>query len=681
MDNLSIDKYISGLNQKFKQFRLRYLTFGRSDYVTVSKKLGIFGLWLLEKSFKLVAIVAAGVVLSANGPFTEKLKTGFSSLSGALRKLFEFPAEIDRMGTIVYDYNHLTVAQFNSQYGSEAIDSLLWNLNAGIDYLILVYQNITTQPVSTLVACALAFGTFWILSRVLRFYRQKGRGTWLVRLERRLGEKIFKMNRFAPAGTGLEDSKSNTSADSKVNGKSTIDKYGRRRLRISPVATEIASNSKKSGNGSKVDGYLSKAKSNSVSPSKSGSGAPSKKSADTLAKKKKMARKIAQLKNKPKSDNPALYRRKTQDEETEQNPAIKPAETVLAVKPKPASPDLESGYELKESNRKPVVHDLEKSDPESLSDQSDSYGQEENETIKAETSMQEMKMETVETETDSGVDLNNQNDEPAVDTEIQSSTSEISPVDSGESEEEIQAEQQAQPEKEMNTAVSTGEKESKADQRDMEVMENEVSEDVKEEENSAEVHTGSTETVDSEDQSTPVQQDERNRDAGNESEDNVVEDAVHNGNSDQDPGLSSGDIVEAPVSQIQEPEIPANGEPREPENRIQDETERPVPEAESKPDDADVIQMNGNGELDDISNEPDSVSNEMDSSSNENEAPEKQDPEPARDSEQEPQADKEQQDQKEESPGEKKKSGSPYNSTSTANIKSLQSAIRQARSS
>ena len=666
MDILSIDKHIAGFKQKFKQFRLRYLTFGRSDYVTVSKKLGIFGLWLLEKSFKLVAIVAAGVVLSANGTFAEKLKTGFSSLSGALRKLFEFPAEMDRMGTIIHDYNHLTAAQFNTQYGSEALDSLLWNLNAGIDYLILVYQNLTNQPISTLVACALAFGTFWILSRVLRFYRQKGRGTWLVRLERRLGEKIFKLNRFG-SGTGLDDQKSPTSVGAKANGKSNINKYKRRRLRISPVATEIASNSKKSDSGSKVDGYLSKAKSNSVSQSKSSSGGPSKKSVNSLAKKKEMARKIAQLKNKPKSDNPALYRKKINEGVTDKEPATKPADTVLAMKPKPASPDLQSGYELKESNGKPA-YDLENSGRESKTDQPESNGQEEKDVIKAETSMQEMKVETQQTETDAGEELSNQNnqdEEQTTKTTDIPSASKIKHEDSGESEEKIQA-VSSTPEQEMETDTSSEETVSKVESHDIEDVEEKVPQDVNEEEIPVDENSESTNTVESKDQST-VEPDELKQASGKESEVKLADETMDKGDSDPNSGLPTGDVVEEPVSETLDSEVRVNGNSTEPENQAGDEIESPSPKAETKLEDSDVIQLNGNGEMDSISNE--------------NEDPEKQDPEPTPDSGQEPQVDKEQQDQKEDSPEEKKKSRSPYNSTSTANIKSLQSAIRQARSS
>lgn len=669
MDILSIDKYISGFKQKFKQFRLRYLTFGRSDYVTVSKKLGIFGLWLLEKSFKLVAIVAAGVVLSANGPFAEKLKTGFSSLSGVLRKLFEFPAEMDRMGTIIYDYNHLTVAQFNSQYGSEAIDSLLWNLNAGIDYLILVYQNLTNQPISTLVACALAFGTFWILSRVLRFYRQKGRGTWLVRLERRLGEKIFKLNRFGSAGTGMEGQKSSISVGSKANGKSNINKYKRRRLRISPVATEIASNSKKSDSGSKVDGYLSKAKSNSVSPSKNSSGGPSKKSVDSLAKKKKIARKIAQLKNKPKSDNPALFREKINEGKKDKEPVINPTDTVLAMKPKPASPDLHSGYELKESNGK-TVYDVENSDRESKTVQPDSIGQEDKGVIEAETSMQEMKMESAGTEIETGEDLNKQNnqeeEQTAKTTDIPSASI-INHGDLDESEEKIQAESSIH-EQEIETDTSSEETVSKVESPDTEDVEEMVPQDVNKEEISADVNSELTKTVDSEDQST-AEPGSLNQAFETEPENKNTDAPTVNGDSDNESGLPSGDIVEEPVSVSETPdsEVLENGQSLKSEDQTGDEIENQAPKAETGSDNADVIQMNGNGELD-------SVSDEI-------KEPEKQDPEPAPDSGQEPQVDKEQQDQKEEPREEKKKSGSPYNSTSTANIKSLQSAIRQARSS
>lgn len=160
------------------------------------RKVGKLVLFLLEYLFKLSAGVIAIIVLGAGGSIAGKLGTGFGSIADVLRQIAEWPDRLVYLGTVIQDYNTLTASAFNERYGGETINRVMESLNEGVDYGQAVYQNLTQQPVATIVATLVAFLIFYVIGRTCRFFRQKGQGSFLIKKERELGRQVFDQSEY-----------------------------------------------------------------------------------------------------------------------------------------------------------------------------------------------------------------------------------------------------------------------------------------------------------------------------------------------------------------------------------------------------------------------------------------------------------------------------------------------------
>lgn len=148
-------------------------------------------LFLLEYILKFSAGVIAVIVLGGQGSFFDKLGAGFGSLLGVLQKIIIWPENFTYVISVIEDYNTLTASAFNQRYGGQAINHVMESLNHAVTYLQAVYQNLTHQPFATVVATLISFLTFYSIARTARFIRQRGKGSYLVRKEREIGERIF----------------------------------------------------------------------------------------------------------------------------------------------------------------------------------------------------------------------------------------------------------------------------------------------------------------------------------------------------------------------------------------------------------------------------------------------------------------------------------------------------------
>jgi hypothetical protein len=160
-----------------------------SDILSFTGKIGLF---LLEYTFKVLAGVTSLIVLGAQGSFFTKLGTGFGSLLNVVSEILETPGRLVYIGNVIHDYDTLTASAFNQRYGGQAINRVMESLNEGVVYFQSVYQNLAHQPIATLLATSIAFLTFYFIGRTFRFIRQKGQGSFLVRLERKLGKRFFR---------------------------------------------------------------------------------------------------------------------------------------------------------------------------------------------------------------------------------------------------------------------------------------------------------------------------------------------------------------------------------------------------------------------------------------------------------------------------------------------------------
>lgn len=161
----------------------------------VLKKTGRAGssllLWIMEMGFKILAPIAAAISLGDQGGFLSKIGSGLGSLPEKIRELLRTLNNTDYVTGIINDYNSLTASAFNEKYGGDAINNVMQYLNEGVTYLQNVYQNITAEPVSTVLAALLVFMLLYLSSRLMRFIRQRGQGSVIDKMERRAGEKIF----------------------------------------------------------------------------------------------------------------------------------------------------------------------------------------------------------------------------------------------------------------------------------------------------------------------------------------------------------------------------------------------------------------------------------------------------------------------------------------------------------
>jgi len=153
-------------------------------------------LWVLEIAFKIASSVAALIVLGQKGSFFEKVGAGFYSLPQAGSEFYQTVSSSGYILEVINDYNTMTAAAFNQKYGGGAVNYVMAYLNEGVAYLLNVYENMSAEPVSTLLAALLVFCILYLLARSLRFYRQRGQGSFLDRAERKAGDRVFNKDPF-----------------------------------------------------------------------------------------------------------------------------------------------------------------------------------------------------------------------------------------------------------------------------------------------------------------------------------------------------------------------------------------------------------------------------------------------------------------------------------------------------
>lgn len=196
---------------------------GKMDW----EKLGSTGyqllLLIIEWGFKVCAVVAGWFALAAGGSLGVRLGTGFTSISYGLRYLFELPGKIQRMSYLVSDYSRMGRDIFEQTYGNKAISRFMGSLNEWIRFLQRINNNLYRHPLLTIAATVIAFLTFYLLARIIRFARQKGRGSWLARIEIRLGNRVFDRRQQGP-------SEERTRKMRKISDESSNDRFSVKQL-------------------------------------------------------------------------------------------------------------------------------------------------------------------------------------------------------------------------------------------------------------------------------------------------------------------------------------------------------------------------------------------------------------------------------------------------------------------
>ncbi|MFT4261611.1 MAG: hypothetical protein ACMXX9_04230 [Candidatus Woesearchaeota archaeon] len=86
-----------------------------------------------------------------------------------------------------YNLDNMTAREFMNTYESAAMDGLY----AVNNYLIQTGTNLVENPLETLTASALVAGSAYLVGKTAQFWRTKGQGTMMQKLERKLGDKIW----------------------------------------------------------------------------------------------------------------------------------------------------------------------------------------------------------------------------------------------------------------------------------------------------------------------------------------------------------------------------------------------------------------------------------------------------------------------------------------------------------
>jgi len=148
----------------------------------------------IEWGLKICAVVAGWLALGAQGSFETKLGVGFGSLPQGLRQFFEIPALINKIGWTAHEYQLLGQSEFQEAYGWTPINQMMASLNSGTSVLNQISVNLSRVPFITLTASLIVFISFYLLARIIRFYRQKGQASIVCRWEQKLGDRVFKRN-------------------------------------------------------------------------------------------------------------------------------------------------------------------------------------------------------------------------------------------------------------------------------------------------------------------------------------------------------------------------------------------------------------------------------------------------------------------------------------------------------
>ena len=142
-----------------------------------------------EYAFKMASIPAGFLAAGAKGNLAGKVASGYSELVTLPHNLYANTAQVTN---IAHDYaSNMGVRNFADKYGGQAADVLLKCVNGGVEYLQQLKDNLTDHPFQTLAAAAITAGTLYAVGRGLRFFRQKGRGSLLDKIERNCGEKVW----------------------------------------------------------------------------------------------------------------------------------------------------------------------------------------------------------------------------------------------------------------------------------------------------------------------------------------------------------------------------------------------------------------------------------------------------------------------------------------------------------
>jgi len=136
-----------------------------------------------------IASIPAGIIAAG---------TGGSALAKAIQggtKVWTVPIDaVKNLKTLVEisnDYAVLTAKEFTTKYGTEIGTYLANHLHGIIVWGTQFSHNINNEPIETIFAVLVISGFLYAGGRALKFIRQKGQGSYITKVERKLGHKYW----------------------------------------------------------------------------------------------------------------------------------------------------------------------------------------------------------------------------------------------------------------------------------------------------------------------------------------------------------------------------------------------------------------------------------------------------------------------------------------------------------
>ena len=141
-----------------------------------------------------VASIPAGIIAAGSEG---------SALSKALHggaKVWTTPVDViinfRKLVEISHDYSVLTAREFTNKYGAEMGTYVVGILDGFIEWGSRFSHNVNNEPIETTLAVVVITGLLYAGGRAMKFIRQKGQGSYLTRVERKLGHQYWPETKF-----------------------------------------------------------------------------------------------------------------------------------------------------------------------------------------------------------------------------------------------------------------------------------------------------------------------------------------------------------------------------------------------------------------------------------------------------------------------------------------------------
>lgn len=145
-----------------------------------------------ELLFKATALGVMPLTAASKGNTLEKVIGGYQKLP----RITSLPQEtydlILKSKEVLDDLNTIPVTNFISKYASSALHNTLEHTNLAFNYMDNMYNNVVEQPLETSIAVLTSGLIAYSIARGLKFVRQEGQGSYLQKLERKIGNNLFK---------------------------------------------------------------------------------------------------------------------------------------------------------------------------------------------------------------------------------------------------------------------------------------------------------------------------------------------------------------------------------------------------------------------------------------------------------------------------------------------------------